>query len=140
MPAAVADRVVERAADRSTWCFEAGAVVDEHDGDVYVIGAGRPMQRRLGAIAAGVVVGIRPRLEEQGDRRGCGGEVARPVGGGVQRGATAALEAFAADHASGSEGRSLSEDAAERVKVATVDRRGQLDGDGIAVGQGQLGR
>jgi hypothetical protein len=52
----------------------------------------------------------------------------------VQWGAPAALEAFAADHVGASKFRSLSKDAAERVKVAGVDRRGHLDGDGIAVG------
>ena len=139
VPAAVANGVVKRGADGSPGCFEIGAVVDEHDGHVCVIGAGRPVQRGLGAIAAGVVIGVCARLEEHRYRGGCGGEVARPVGGRVQWGAPAALEAFAADHVSRSELRPVNEDAPECVQVATVDRRAQFDRDGIPMGQGQPG-
>ena len=57
----------------------------------------------------------------------------------MQRGAPAALEAFAADHMSASELRAISDDAPERVQVATVNRGRQLDRDPIPMGQGQLG-
>jgi hypothetical protein len=40
----------------------------------------------------------------------------------------------AADHADAGELRALSEHTAERLEVASLDRRGQCDGDRIAVG------
>jgi hypothetical protein len=94
----------------------------------------------VSATAASVVVGVSAGLKQQGDGGGCGGEVPRPVGGGMQRGAPATLEAFAADHVSRRELRSLTEEMTQRVQVATMRGRDQPHGDRVAVRQGQLGR
>jgi hypothetical protein len=83
MPAAVADGVVERGADGASRGFQLGTTVDEDDGDVYVVAAGRPVQRRLGAVTAGVVVGVGSGFEEHSDGAGCLREVPGPVGGHV---------------------------------------------------------
>lgn len=98
------------------------APIDERHGHVHIISAGRPVQRGLGAIAVGVVVGISSHVEEPGDRCRRGGEVARPVGGGVQRGAPAAFETFAADHADrGEKGVARASGAIRRRRVLLSD-------------------
>ena len=140
MPAAVADGVVEWGADRSARGLQVGAAVDEDDGDVHVVGARRPVQRRLGAVTAGVVVGVGPGVEEQRDRGRSGGKVAGPIGGGVQRSSPASLHAFAPDHANRRQLGSLDHQGPQSVQIAAVDRPGQLDGDGVAARQGQPGR
>src|SRR5947209_5271477 len=53
LPAAIPDRVSERAADRAVRRVDVGAGVDERGRDMGVVAAGRPMQGRL-------VAGSRP--------------------------------------------------------------------------------
>src|SRR5207248_6010645 len=82
------DRVVQWGADGSAGGFEVGAGVDERVGDVEVVGAGGPVQRRLRRIAAGVGVGVGAGRDEHSYDVGAVGVVAGPVGDDVQRGAS----------------------------------------------------
>jgi hypothetical protein len=81
VPVGVADRVVGLGADRAIRCLELGAVIDLREGDINVVAAGGAVQRRFGATGASVVVGVSPGVGREGDRGGCGGEVAGPVSG-----------------------------------------------------------
>ncbi len=139
VPAGVSDGVIEWRADRTIRDLQVGAAVDEHNGHFHVIRAGRPVKGRLGSDTAGVVIGISSRVEEHGDRGRSSREVARPVGRGVKRCAPAAFETFAANHADRGEVDPLSEQSSQANKVAPLDCQGQLDGEGVTMGQAQLG-
>jgi hypothetical protein len=58
VPARISDGVVERRADRATLDLDVSATIDECGGDIDVIAAGRPVQRRLRARLRIPIVGV----------------------------------------------------------------------------------
>ena len=118
---------------------EVGAAVNQNDSDVHVVSARSPVQWRLGPVAATVVVGVSPRVEQDGCREGGGGEVARPVGGGVQCGTPTAFGSLAADHAARGQVGVLRQEPPDGVQITVVDGEGQFDGYGIATRERQPG-
>jgi hypothetical protein len=125
VPAAVADRVVQRGADRPTGCFQVGASVDQCFGDVQVVAAGRPVQRRLQRTAVGACVGVGAGRHEQPHDRRAVREVSGPVGDRVQRGA--------AVEPAGGHGGLIAQDLLQPFQVAAVDRGGHGDREGLLV-------
>ena len=91
MPAAVADGIGQRCADRPARNIDVRATIDQGCGHVDVITAGRPVQRRLVAPGGVTEAGVRPRLDQQVDDLRAVGELTRPVGDQVQQAPEAAL-------------------------------------------------
>ena len=138
VPTAVPDGVVERSPDRSARGVEACTALDQGDGHVHIVAAGGPVQGCLRLSAAGVVVRIRARHEQDADRGRRGGEVAGPVGRGMEQCPPSTFRPVTADHAGRGELRSLRQESTQDRQVAPVDHVRELVGERIAVGQHQL--
>jgi hypothetical protein len=87
VPAAVADRIVERAPTRDGGAsrFDVRTAIDESSSHVDVVVAGRPMQRRLRRPLRASGAGISTRVDQQPHHGRPVREVSGPVGDHVQR-------------------------------------------------------
>jgi hypothetical protein len=90
MPAAVADGVVERSANRTTGRLDVRSAVDQDLGHVHIVAARRIMQRRFTGFLVTVATGragvrVRPGLDQQARDHRPVEEVAGPVGDNMQR-------------------------------------------------------
>lgn len=122
-PAAVADGVRERGADRVVGCVDVRPSVDQGSSDVPVVAAGRPMQRGLVPGLAGV--GVCAGFDQQPYDLGAVREVPGPVGDSVQRcpGLVAAPERCRPDAGM------VGEELAQGCDVAGVDGSDDRVGD-----------
>jgi hypothetical protein len=121
VPAAIADGVVEWAADRAVGRFEVGAAVDQSGGHVRVVAAGREVQR--GLVAGAAAVGVGAGGQQQSHDLGAVGKVAGPVGHDVQRGPGPER---AAERRGGQLGR-RGDEPADGVDVPHADGEAQFD-------------
>ena len=86
VPSSVADRVVERFADRSVRRFGVGTRIKQRLRNIGVVAAGRPVQRRPAVLAVtAAVVGIGTARDQEADNLGTVRPVPRPVRGDVQQ-------------------------------------------------------
>lgn len=86
VPAAVADRVVQRCSDRPAGCLGVGAPGEQGTRDIDIVAARRPVQRCLTVgLVSTTMVGVCAVLDQYPDNAGAVGEIAGPVRCDVQQ-------------------------------------------------------